>query len=300
MGSSKSPRTKQAKPLKMSREELRDLRERFSDFDAVWAFVKKHKLPTCACSIRAWVCEDEDDIPWGYSDMEEKVAQSICRARMVYEQQVRDPGGVDKLRVRSQGDTVLVYANGSNKLISLKPMTPKEIKHVYDTQKYRDVYRYFDQSLEFVHRHKLPTCKCAVFSDHGNRTASMLWGYSASAEQVAAALSLTWEIHEESIEAAEVDRLESFLWAEQTEKATKVFIEDFMLLELTPLTPAQILEAKSQWIEHTLAARKESKSTKKVSRDELSKRDPFKSGKALFDYMPDGKLHWKLKNIIEE
>ncbi len=275
----------------MRRAELRDLRERFSDFDAVWAFVKKHKLPTCACSIRAWVGEGEADIPLGYSDMEEKVAQSICRARMLFEDE-RDPGGVDKLSVEYQGDKVVIYTGG-NTLITFTPMTSKEIKHVHDTQKYRDAHNYFDQALEFVRRHKLPTCKCAVFSNHGNRTASRLWGYSASAEQVAVALSFTWELYEESIEAMDGDRFESFLFAKKGKRATKVFIEDWLLLELTPLTPAQVRKAKSQWLEHTLAARKKSKSTKEVSRGELRKCDPFESGQALFDYMPDGKLHGK-------
>lgn len=276
----------------MSRAELRDLRERFSDFDAVWAFVKKHKLPTCACSIRAWVGED-DDIPWGYSDMEENVARSICRARMVYEQQVRAPGGVDKLSVEYQGDTVVIYTDGK-RLITFKTMTPEEIEHVHATQKYRDAHDYFDQALEFVHRHKLPTCECAVFSNHGAPNATLPWGYSASAEQVAVALSCTWEIYESYIEAFEADRLESLLFAKKGKRATKVFIEDWLLLKLTPLTPAQVRKAKSQWLEHTLAARKKSKSTKKSLPSALRKCDPFESGQALFDYMPDGKLQGKL------
>jgi len=214
---------------------------------------------------------------------------AICQARMVYEQQVDEPGGVDKLTVEHQGDSVLIYASG-NKLISFKPMTPNEVKYVLATNEYRVTSKYFDQALEFVRRHKLPTCKCAVFSYAGENEV-IRWGYSASAEQVAAALSVTWEVYETHLqEAIETEHLESILHVRRKRGAAKVFIEDWELLHLAPLTPVQVAKAKSNWIDHTLAAGKKSKSQKEIARARLKKCDPFKSGQALFDYMPGGRL----------
>jgi hypothetical protein len=73
-----------------------------------------------------------------------------------------------------------------------------------------------------------------------------------------------------------------------------VGIQEWDLVWFVQLTPQQVKTAKAQWLEDAMASEKKKKSARNIPARNLmarlSKGDPFKSGEALFSYMPGGAM----------
>ena len=108
-------------------DEMHDsLNARYAEFDAILAFVKKAKLPTCKCSIRASTVDGHDPVSRGYSHAAEHVAAAICLA---LEETASDgpPAGPVTLTAHSDGPTVFVHSDGYC-LLSFTRLTPAEVQ----------------------------------------------------------------------------------------------------------------------------------------------------------------------------
>ena len=231
----------------MKKNQIAKFRKQFPEFDNVMAFVKRHKLPTFACSIRAWPAKREEGIPWGFSDATENVAMAICQAWTKYQDEEQaEAEKVEDISVLRNGREVSLHTNG-HKLIAFTRMTAAEVKHVYATAEFRATYRYFDEALEFVKRNKMPTCKCRIRARPYEGGAEVERGYSASAVQVAEALCWAWDEYEQDLpEPDEDDRLLDILNVTREGRNVVVSMEEWKLIWFTRLTPAQVKNSKSK------------------------------------------------------
>jgi hypothetical protein len=100
---------------------IAELRARYPKYDAVLAFVKKYKLPSCKCSVEA-MPRDHGSVSYGYSNSQQHVAAAICA---VLEEEAQGEGGweVEDLTVKSKGSEVSVRVEGWS-LIWFTPLTP--------------------------------------------------------------------------------------------------------------------------------------------------------------------------------
>ena len=220
----------------VSPKTIAEFRRRFEEFDRALAFVRRHRLPTAACSIRAWPWGRDHGagVPSGFSNSAENVAMSICHALATYRLVGEDDlGELEDLAVRRAGGTACVHRNG-RKIVSFSPMTVAEVKHVYATATLREMYPHFDSALEFVRRHKLPTCRCSVHAMFSERLGELSWGYSASAEECAAAVARAWQDYlEECDETTGYEDLAESLYVRRRRPTTYVRIEEWDLIRFT-------------------------------------------------------------------
>ena len=216
-------------------EMMADYRRRFKEFDRALEFVRRHQLPTVACSIRSWPGGDDGEgLPWGFSNAAEAVAMSICQALATYRELGEDGlGELEDLEVRRAGGDTCLHWNG-RKLVSLSLMTVAEVKHVSATEELRENYPHFDRALEFVRKHKLPAYKCSVHVMFSESLGELSWGYSASAEECAAAVARAWQDYlEECDETTGYEDLAESLYVRRRRPTTYVRIEEWDLIRFT-------------------------------------------------------------------
>ena len=277
----------------MSKQRIAELRARYAEFDAVLAFVKEHKLPTGACSIRAWPLIGRESIQWGYSYAAENVALAICQAREscatgeeypLLEKPTEQGKALAKLRARWNGSSVFVYEHGY-RLISFARMTPAEAKHVDATAAVRGLYRRFDDVLEFVEKNKFPRCKCSVMKSPQDQN-KLSYGYSQTRIHVAAALCRALEDTADGIQWP-VDAL----MALKLQSEVVVMAGGWPMIRVQRLSRAEVNNVKAEWLKGAMAKEKCKPRAKQVTPERLRECDPFKSdlaGMDLYPYMPGG------------
>ena len=145
-------------------------------------------------------------------------------------------------------------------------------------------YTNFDAVLAFVNKAKLPTCKCSIRAATVDGHDAVSWGYSNSAEHVAAAICLA----QEEIASEEAPDELGNLTVRREGPTAFVHSDDYCFIWFSRLTSAEVEEAKQGWISRTILLDKDKSAANQVRlRAALSKRDPFEET-LIHPYLPGG------------